>query len=152
MEGSSHIGPDTAFVFQKLGNRLLVARLKCGLSQDQLAAMVGLCSGSTIAKFEAGKRAPNLPTLIKLAFALQTETSSLLRGFDGIEPVLAEASPLDGAIVLELVRRKAITLDSPHIRQVIHSNLDKLDDGTLRRLLEDLTSTAPPPDSDTHAA
>lgn len=152
MEEPPDTGPSTARIAQRLGNRLLVARLRSGLSQSQLADMVGIGSGSTIAKFEAGKRPPSLPMLIKLAGALEMESHVLLQGLDERNLPAEEPSPLDGAIVLELVRRRAVTLESPQIRQIVSSNLDKLDDGTLRRLLEDLTGAGNGSGDDSHAA
>ena len=152
MEGPADICPSAARIAQRLGNRLLMARLRRGLSQTHLAEMVGIGSGSTIAKFEAGKRPPSLPTLIKLAAALEIETHALLDGLDDRQLPPEDPSPLDGAIVLELIRRRAVTLESPHIRKVVYSNLDKLDDRTLRRLLEDLAGGGPGSNDGSHAA
>jgi transcriptional regulator with XRE-family HTH domain len=62
---------------RKLGGRLLAERKRRGLTQAQLGAASGL-NRTAISHFEAGRREPNLPNLVRLAEALGITTDHLL--------------------------------------------------------------------------
>lgn len=64
-----------------LGGRIRAAREGQGLSQDQLARMIGgVSNGAGISRIERGKVGMQLETLKRIAEALGTTMSSLLSG------------------------------------------------------------------------
>ena len=62
-----------------LGEKIKQARLKKGLSQEQLAQSVGTTK-STISKYELEKREPSMEMLDKIAYALGLEIWELFGG------------------------------------------------------------------------
>jgi transcriptional regulator with XRE-family HTH domain len=64
-----------------LGRRIVDYRKKAGISQKELAGMVGI-KPSTLSYYENGKREPNVLILIGLAKALEITGDALL----GVEP------------------------------------------------------------------
>lgn len=64
-----------------LGQRIRAARLSAGMSQEQLAEMVGLTS-QHISHTEVASTKVSLPSLVKIANALNTSVDKLL--FDSI--------------------------------------------------------------------
>jgi len=58
----------------ELGARIMKARLKKGLTQDQLAKAIG-CSQPAITQIESGKSLPGTGTLFKLGKALDTSVN-----------------------------------------------------------------------------
>lgn len=67
--------------YELLGQRIRAARLAAGLSQEQLAEMVGLTS-QHISHTEVATTKISLPALVKIANALHTSVDKLL--FDSI--------------------------------------------------------------------
>lgn len=66
-----------------LGERLLTLRLSSGMTQDQLAAKVGVSQGR-IGEIESGaNRNPHLDTLVALAKALKVSVVELLDAVTG---------------------------------------------------------------------
>jgi transcriptional regulator with XRE-family HTH domain len=63
---------------EKVVSVLLSARLKAGISQNQLSKLSGLSRGS-IQHLESGRRLPNLVTLHSLAEALGVPTWKVLK-------------------------------------------------------------------------
>jgi transcriptional regulator with XRE-family HTH domain len=61
-----------------LPDKIRAARHRANLTQRQLAERAGLAK-ITISQYEIGLRSPSLPTLAKLAAALNTTASALLR-------------------------------------------------------------------------
>jgi transcriptional regulator with XRE-family HTH domain len=61
-----------------LPDRLKTARLRAGLTQRQLAAKIGFHKMS-ISQLERGARSPSMATLARLAKALRTTPSALVR-------------------------------------------------------------------------
>ncbi len=72
-----------------MGARIAALRRQMGLSQQELAARVGV-SASAIGMYEQGRREPDCRGLVQLASALDVTTDYLLTG---------EATPRDGAAV-----------------------------------------------------
>ena len=56
----------------ELARHLIQARIKCGLSQEELAAQMGT-SQSTIARLESGTSMPSMRTLKKFAEATNSQ-------------------------------------------------------------------------------
>ena len=63
--------------YKLLGQRIRAARLAAGLSQEQLAEMVGLTS-QHISHTEVASTQISLPALVKIANALHTSVDKLL--------------------------------------------------------------------------
>ncbi len=63
--------------YKLLGQRIRAARLSAGLSQEQLAEMVGLTS-QHISHTEVASTKISLPALVKIANALHTSVDRLL--------------------------------------------------------------------------
>jgi DNA-binding XRE family transcriptional regulator len=65
--------------FDQFGRRIRQLRERAGLTQEQLAAKIGDRSGTTIAHWENGRRAPSLPNQYRLAEALSVEPGEFFR-------------------------------------------------------------------------
>jgi transcriptional regulator with XRE-family HTH domain len=59
------------------GDNLRTARLRRGLSQDELGKLAGI-DMATVYRLEAGDRQPRLPTILRLAEALGISGSDLI--------------------------------------------------------------------------
>lgn len=66
---------------KKLGNRLKQARKEKGLSQEELANLIGLKVG-TVSKYEQGDRTPGIGKLQLIANALECDTSRFVTSGD----------------------------------------------------------------------
>ena len=62
----------------KLGSNLRAARKKLGLTQEQVAERSGV-HVTEISRMEAGKRDPQVSTLLKLAKAVEVPPGELLK-------------------------------------------------------------------------
>ena len=71
---SAQIAADLA---SAIGRRVVEARRKLGLSQDQLATLSGASKG-TIVQIEQGKANPNITSICRLAVALQVSVEDLV--------------------------------------------------------------------------
>lgn len=60
-----------------LGERIKAARIKSGMTQEQLAAVLDTTKAA-VSRYEAGKREPNLHQLCKIAKATKTTVSELV--------------------------------------------------------------------------
>lgn len=92
-----------------LGQRIRTARLSSGLSQEQLAEMVGLTS-QHISHTEVASTKISLPSLVKIANALHTSVDKLLCDniqdckpylMDNVQEVFADCDPDEVYIMLE---------------------------------------------------
>jgi len=63
---------------RKLGSNLRAARKKLGLTQEQVAERSGV-HVTEISRMEAGKRDPQVSTLLKLAKAVEVPPGELLK-------------------------------------------------------------------------
>ncbi len=90
-----------------LGDRLRSVRKKRGISQSQLADLIGL-STSYVSEFETGRKTPNIRTIGKLAVALEVEQAWLTFGAEENAPATsaqeiaaetAGASAMQGDVV-----------------------------------------------------
>lgn len=95
--------------YKLLGKRIRTARLSAGLSQEQLAEMVGLTS-QHISHTEVASTKISLPSLVKLANALHTSVDRLLSDsihdskaylMDDVQVVFSDCSPDEVYIMLE---------------------------------------------------
>jgi transcriptional regulator with XRE-family HTH domain len=68
---------ESARLAKRLGKRIAERRKHLEWTQDQLAERVG-CDSETISRFERGANLPSLPTLDRLATALQVDVGELL--------------------------------------------------------------------------
>jgi transcriptional regulator with XRE-family HTH domain len=68
---------ESARLAKRLGKRIAEQRSHLEWTQDQLAERVG-CDSETISRFERGANLPSLPTLDRLATALQVDVGELL--------------------------------------------------------------------------
>jgi transcriptional regulator with XRE-family HTH domain len=64
---------------EQFGRRLFMERRRLGVSQEALASFAGL-HRTEVQKLEAGKREPQLRTIVKLAHGLGIDPAELLRG------------------------------------------------------------------------
>ena len=95
--------------YKLLGKRIRAARMAAGLSQEQLAEMVGLTS-QHISHTEVASTKISLPALVKIANALHTSVDKLL--FDSVQEskthlmtevqtVFADCNPDEVYVMLE---------------------------------------------------
>jgi len=66
-------------VYKEIGERIVVARKKLDMSQEQLAASSGI-DRSHMGFIEQGRRKPTLSTLIKIAKTLDMSLEQLFKG------------------------------------------------------------------------
>lgn len=64
-------------MFEKMGDRLKLLRIKNNLSRKQVADLTGV-SVSLIGLYESGERLPSLPMLMKLSAQYKVSTDYLL--------------------------------------------------------------------------
>lgn len=92
-----------------LGQRIRAARLAAGLSQEQLAEIVGLTS-QHISHTEVASTKISLPALIKIANALNTSVDRLLSDsihdskaylMDDVQTVFSDCNPDEVYVMLE---------------------------------------------------
>ncbi len=92
-----------------LGQKIRAARISTGLSQEQLAEMVGLTS-QHISHTEVASTKISLPSLIKIANALNTSVDRLLSDsvhdsksylMDDIQAVFSDCDPDEMYVMLE---------------------------------------------------
>ncbi|MBD5504061.1 MAG: helix-turn-helix transcriptional regulator [Lachnospiraceae bacterium] len=101
-----------------LGQKIRAARMSAGLSQEQLAEMVGLTS-QHISHTEVASTKISLPSLIKIANALHTSVDRLLSDsihaskaylMDDVEMIFSDCDPDEIYVMLEAANavKKAI--------------------------------------------
>lgn len=101
-----------------LGQKIRAARVSAGLSQEQLAEMVGLTS-QHISHTEVASTKVSLPSLIKIANALHTSVDRLLSDsihdskaylMDDVEMIFSDCDPDEIYVMLEAANavKKAI--------------------------------------------
>ena len=92
-----------------LGQRIRAARLSSGLSQEQLAEIVGLTS-QHISHTEVASTKISLPSLVKIANALHTSVDKLLSDnvheskphlLDDVQAVFSDCDPDEVYVMLE---------------------------------------------------
>ena len=91
------------------GQRLRFLREKKGLSQDQLAQLVGVKSGKqTISKWERDAGDPSLPEIHKMIEVLETTARYLVDGLESGQAVPLEVPPgqilMDAGEVIKMQR------------------------------------------------
>lgn len=87
-----------------LGDRILTLRKSVGLSQEQLAEVVGV-SRQAISKWETGQTVPDLDNLIQLALAFSVSTDELL-GIEAKEESGPECKAADGETPIETLAKQ----------------------------------------------
>ncbi len=92
-----------------LGQKIRAARMSAGLSQEQLAEMVGLTS-QHISHTEVASTKISLPSLIKIANALHTSVDRLLTDsihdskaylMDDVQAIFSDCNPDEVYVMLE---------------------------------------------------
>lgn len=95
--------------YKLLGQRIRAARLAAGLSQEQLAEMVGLTS-QHISHTEVASTKISLPALVKIANALHTSVDRLLSDsvhdskphlLGDVQKVFSDCDPDEVYVILE---------------------------------------------------
>lgn len=93
-----------------LGQRIRIARLSAGISQEQLAEMVGLTS-QHISHTEVASTKISLPALVKIANALHASVDKLLSDsihdskpylLDDVQAVFSDCDPDEVYVMLEV--------------------------------------------------
>ena len=77
-------------VCEQFGRHLRTVRTRHGFSQQELAERSGL-SRAILSRMEKGRSEPGLPTLKRLASALQVSPAALLEGLEISPPAHPEA-------------------------------------------------------------
>ena len=80
----------------KIGDAIKSARLKAGLTQEQLAAAAGGRNVTQINAYERGRSRPSAPVLADIAKALKTSPDELLGNLVPSEPDADLSSVLGG--------------------------------------------------------
>lgn len=72
---------------RRLAQNIAKRRQECGLNQQDLADLIG-ADPSTVSKMERAEMAPSVRWLVRLAHALETTVSDLVKGIDddGVDP------------------------------------------------------------------
>jgi len=78
------------------GHNLRRARNSAGLTQAELSSFAAPLDRAAISRIECGERAPDLPTLLRVCAALDTQPAALLRGIGPKTPARG-ARRRDGA-------------------------------------------------------
>ena len=95
--------------YRLLGQRIRAARLSAGVSQEQLAELVGLTS-QHISHTEVASTKVSLPSLVKIANALHTSVDKLLSDsvydtkphlLDDVQAVFSDCDPDEVYVMLE---------------------------------------------------
>ena len=95
--------------YRLLGQRIRAARLAAGVSQEQLAELVGLTS-QHISHTEVASTKVSLPSLIKIANALHTSVDKLISDsmydskphlLDDVQAVFSDCDPDEVYVMLE---------------------------------------------------
>jgi transcriptional regulator with XRE-family HTH domain len=79
----------------RLGRVIASRRVALGISQALLAERLGLGSAETISRYERGEREPRFTTLVRLATALETSMSELMRDVEASTRHVAPDSTTD---------------------------------------------------------
>ena len=83
---TTHTPHDDGYKWKDIGARIREARTKAGLTQKQVAGLVGV-SNHSVWCWEAGKMKPNSDHLIELAYLFEVSTESLF-GMNVVEAEL----------------------------------------------------------------
>ena len=83
---TTHTPSDDGYKWKDIGARIREARTKAGLTQKQVAGLVGV-SNHSVWCWEAGKMKPNADHLIELAYLFEVSTESLF-GMNVVEAEL----------------------------------------------------------------
>ncbi len=106
------------------GERILKKRLNMGLTQDELAQIVGYKSRSTIAKIEAGERDVPQSMIIALAKALKT-TPTYLMGWEDDDKKNNKVNSFDKFKISSHEKKLILSYrNKPELQQVIDKLLD----------------------------
>lgn len=119
-----------------IGERIKKLRIKAGLTQQQLAVMVGGTSASAIGMYEQGRRSPDMERIVKLGEIFSVSTDYLL----GVDEHNVDASS-----IIEALRMKASQSNCLTLNGVV------MNDESRERLLKaiEFISTVILPDSET---
>lgn len=102
----------------KIGQSIRKFRKARGLSQEELAEMVGI-STTHMSHIETGNTKLSLPVLVKLAEALDVQTDSILlerpakkeRAAAELQALVEHCSPLELQIILDTAKALKVTLE-----------------------------------------
>ena len=95
-------------LYVQLGENVRKLRKRCHLTQDELAACIGI-DQKRVSKIERGEARPNLTLCLKMANAFQVSVDALLDGvveYEMVQPVLTDTSEqLLAQELLQVVKR-----------------------------------------------
>lgn len=92
-------------ILQQIGKRLVSTRMACGITQEQLAAAIGL-SWKTISAAENGQKALRPENIIKICDCLSISTDYLLKG------VTEELNSIAGKRIADLTAKQRTALSN----------------------------------------
>lgn len=99
--------------FEKLRNKIKMARLSMGLTQAEFAKKAGVASGSKLSKIETGLQKPDLEDLKKISKLANISLDELLGdSFDSLMSFSSGSSGILGADLGTVGHRREFKLDS----------------------------------------
>jgi transcriptional regulator with XRE-family HTH domain len=98
-----------------IGARLRERRVTLGLSQSELAEVLGSVTQQMIFKYEQGKNAVSASLLYELADALGTSVEYF---FDGFEKNVAAQRPVHRPLLLNLIRSLSQIESEEHLEAI----------------------------------
>ncbi len=82
-------------MFSKLGNYLRTYRKRSGLTQNEVAFLLGCKDGTMVSRYERGARHPQLRTLLTCEVVLATTSRELFAGvYQKVEAEVAQRAKL----------------------------------------------------------
>jgi transcriptional regulator with XRE-family HTH domain len=127
--------PEEIEIFKEVARRIRAARLKQGLTQDNLADRLGM-KKAYIFQLERGSANPTLKTLVRVGFALGLEPADLMPRIAGTSRNYPEAGMLLSTCseLIASMTKKRAELDATSAHELellshLHSALDKIASG-----------------------
>lgn len=90
-----------------IGERIKQLRIRAGLTQQQLAEMVGGTSASAIGMYEQGRRSPDMERIVKLCEIFSVSTDYLL----GVDEHNVDASKIIEELRIKASQSNCLTLN-----------------------------------------
>ena len=116
-----------------LNNYLRTQRKRLGLSQEEFACLVGVLSGTTISRYEEGKRLPHLEIALACEAIFGASIGDLFPGeFQRVETLVAKRTAL-------LLERLSTRTDKKHER--VRVVLESLAERCRHTIHDDTTDT-----------
>ncbi len=124
--------PEEIKIYEEVARRIRAARLKQGLTQDNLAERLGM-KKAYVFQLERGSANPTLKTMVRVGFALGLEPADLMpriggasRNYPEAGALLAICADLIASITKKRAEQDATSAHELELLSHIHSALDKL--------------------------